>query len=348
MDCIQAQQVLSEAMDGQPTTPELLDEARAHCAACSECARFAEGLELLRRAQPPVPPVELHDRIMSAVSAEASAADAATRLGQRAELVAAPTQTSLDEAAAPGPHRRPEQWKVAAWVGAAALVLVVIGFAAIVGLRGGAGPEASRQTAATSDQAAPPQSLGTAPGGAAQDATKESSGTASGTAPQAAAKPPNVITLDSIVYASVPASDYAASQLTTLGTTTTSLDRGGTPAAYAVYATPVEGRIVVIAAGETLMFEVVTRNLKGGAYRLTSKPIESFGVWPDLPSGFTHPTTADGAPTFVNGTVDDLGVQTYINPGTPIEQGFAVAPGTAATDPARGNPNWTWWTRAGH
>ena len=40
---------------------------------------------------------------------------------------------------------------------------------------------------------------------------------------------------------------------------------------------------------------------------------------------------------------DALGVQTYTATGVPQTQGFAIAPGTPATDPAGSNPNWTWW-----
>jgi hypothetical protein len=74
--------------------------------------------------------------------------------------------------------------------------------------------------------------------------------------------------------------------------------------------------------------------------------IDSFGVWPVLPTRFPTPTTADGTPTFVAAGTDALGVKVYAAAGRPVSEGFAVAPGTAATDPAAGNPGWTWWAPA--
>ena len=67
MNCTQAQEVLSEAADGELVSAELLEEARAHCRDCAECSRFARGLALIQGAETPVPPARLHDRVMAAL-----------------------------------------------------------------------------------------------------------------------------------------------------------------------------------------------------------------------------------------------------------------------------------------
>ena len=74
MDCTLAQQILSEALDAEPVSAELLAEARAHCRECSECARFVRGLALIERSEPPRPPAGLHARVMRAIAAEREAA----------------------------------------------------------------------------------------------------------------------------------------------------------------------------------------------------------------------------------------------------------------------------------
>ncbi len=42
MDCLQAQTILSEAIDGAVDS-DALSEARAHCEGCPECATFIRG-----------------------------------------------------------------------------------------------------------------------------------------------------------------------------------------------------------------------------------------------------------------------------------------------------------------
>ena len=128
-----------------------------------------------------------------------------------------------------------------------------------------------------------------------------------------------------------------------MGTTLTSLDNAGEPKTLTVFATPTPGRVAIVSNGATLAFDSVKRTLGGRTYALNSVPIEAFGTWPSLPSTFAEPATPEGAPTFVPGPNDDLGVQVFTRPGVPIESGFALAPHTPSDDPAQGNPNWTWW-----
>ena len=56
------------------------------------------------------------------------------------------------------------------------------------------------------------------------------------------------------------------------------------------------------------------------------------GSWLVRRAGLTRTTSAAMAV--------GLGVAAVLEPA----QGFAVAPGTVATDPAAGDPYWTWWT----
>ncbi len=355
MDCTQAQQILSEAVDREPVATELLAEARAHCRTCPNCARFVRGLALMQRAQSPAPSSSLHDQVMTAVAAaraaDASGAetdrDATTALtGDTAEMqsVEATQETpspQVVELAAQ--RRRANPWAVGAWIGAAAALVIIAGFAAVSGLRSIMSPtsESTRGGSVLTQDSTADKNLGASP-------TEESAGTSS--AEDAAAAPaaasqvaPNDITVNGVVYASAGTVTINSSQLTTAGTTTTSLDSAGSSRTYTVFATPTSGRVALLVGGETLAFDIVKRRLQGRDYVMTSQPISAFGVWPSLPAGFTQPTTAGGAPTFVLAETDDLGVQLYSRPGIPIESGFAVAPGTPASDPAGGNPNWTWW-----
>jgi hypothetical protein len=82
-------------------------------------------------------------------------------------------------------------------------------------------------------------------------------------------------------------------------------------------------------------------------YQLTSgKAIDRFGVWPVLPTRFPTPANSAGTPSFVSAGTDALGVAIFSATGRPVTEGFAVAPGTSTSDPAGGNPNWTWWVPA--
>jgi hypothetical protein len=95
------------------------------------------------------------------------------------------------------------------------------------------------------------------------------------------------------------------------------------------------------------LYSPVVRLLSSVRYQLTSgKPIDSFGVWPVLPTRFPVPANADGTPSFVAAGSDALGAKVYAATGRPVTEGFALGPGTATSDPAAGNPNWTWWAPA--
>jgi hypothetical protein len=97
---------------------------------------------------------------------------------------------------------------------------------------------------------------------------------------------------------------------------------------------------------ELLEFQPLERTFEGRTYRLRSAALTAFGVWPMLPSDIAQPTSADGSPTFSAVSTDSAGVAIYRRTSLTTAQGIGVAPGAPASDPAGGNPNWTWWTPA--
>lgn len=371
MNCALAQQLLSEAIDREPIPADLLEQARAHCRECAECSRFVRGLATIQRSESPAPPARLHDRVMASLDAEAARMRTGDRTDASSAAVAAgasPESPMRDRPVSPGrsvvgteraPAHAPvafigrirgqwqrDPWRMAAWVGTAAVVFVALGFAAVIGIRSGMSPSAtsSRDAATVAEDSASDK----AAGGAPTDGTELSSPAAPPATSQSAPAlapglVPDYITMNGVVYRSSQTS-LAESQLTTAGVTRTALDSGGDPHALTVYATPTSGRVAIVSDGRTLAFDMVTRTFDGQTYVLTSRPIVAFGTWPSLPSGFSEPATPEGAPTFVPGPKDDLGVQVYTRPGIAIDKGLALAPKTPPNDPAQGNPNWTWWT----
>jgi len=63
VDCFEVQQLLSQAIDGEPVSRERIAEARAHCAACASCAEFVRGLALVHRTPPPAEPAGLAETL---------------------------------------------------------------------------------------------------------------------------------------------------------------------------------------------------------------------------------------------------------------------------------------------
>ena len=152
MECHDAQDVISQTLDGSPPDAATLDAAKQHCRECSDCAGFVRALTLVKRARLPEPPAGLTDRVMTAVRKEAAAERAGAESAAAAALAARGTADSADSdvAAPPGTQAeaelaaallqharrpRPSRAVLAAWVGAAALLLVGIGTAGVMGVR---------------------------------------------------------------------------------------------------------------------------------------------------------------------------------------------------------------------
>jgi hypothetical protein len=167
----------------------------------------------------------------------------------------------------------------------------------------------------------------------------------------AVASAPPYVTLDGLVFRLESVERAMPSSLATAGVVTSALDRPESePTTMAALADPAEPSVTTIwltaPDGRILRFRLVTRSYAGDAFALESgTPITRFGEWPTLPARFAPPASPDGSPTFRYFGSDDRRVRIYVPAGARPLDGFAVAPGTTEDDPARGNPNWTWWVR---
>jgi hypothetical protein len=329
MDCLQAQQALSDAVD-RAVDDSVLADARAHCADCAECASFARGLDALVRATAPNAPAALVERIVALGVEEASsiretAHDVAQDARHDGRIV---------------PFRRAWRPRFATIASVAAVLLVAL-VATGIGLRGLlVGEQAPSEVARTSAEydnstgaplAAP--GVDAAGSGASRDVTNP------------AAAPPYVV-LDGLVYALTGQRTVNASSLVTETPIITALDTGADPVEIPAFRIAGESGTLVLRqeSGTYLGFSTISRTFGGRRFVLTSGVrIAAYGGWPLLPLRFAVPTSPDGSPTFSFFGKDDAGVPVYVPAGGAPRNGFAVAPGTSADDPAAGNPNWTWW-----
>lgn len=363
MNCLDAQALISAAHDGEFVAEADLTAARAHCAECEECTAFDAGLRYLDLLPVPPAPEGLADRALNAVAP--LAAERAELRALEAEL-AVPDITEPDEpagepvgpdAAVAGPPEfvpyvpvkepsrfswfaGPVRW---ATVGAAtALAATALVAFVVFGLGRGA-PAATQPTLTGNSQAASPD-LSFGGGGAKSD-----SGTtqAPSQAP-APARAPDYLLYNGYVYSPGALLADANSATPTIGTLSTAFASAGAPQNVPVYRSPLtDGSIVVKGPDGLRLFTPVIRMMASVKYQLTSgKPIDRFGVWPVLPDRFPAPANSAGTPSFVAAGTDALGVTVYSATGRPVTEGFAVAPGTSAQDPAGGDPNWTWWAPA--
>jgi negative regulator of sigma E activity len=333
MDCIRTQATLSAVHDGEHVTDDNAEAARAHVAGCDRCGAFQSDLRALQALPAPQAPPGLVDRIMVAVAAVAAerAEDEQALLPR--QQTAAPVDS---EASTPR-----FEWFTgrARWgaIGALATAAVAVIVIAVLVSR----PSAP-QTAATGETAAT--------GAGALDLTysNQESAKSAPSAPAATPAParaPDYLKFNSRVYS--PGSLLSASTIATqqVGTVGTAFGGAGAPTQAPAYRSPVtDGSIVVAGPDGSRIYGPVVRMFAGVKYQLVAgNALERFGLWPELPARFPVPTSPDGSPTFVVGGGDALGVQTFTAGGIPPTQGFAIAPGTPASDPAGSNPNWTWW-----
>ena len=328
MNCPEIQALLSAAADGAADVAVRVLEARAHCESCPDCARFRDVIALSGPAASPKAPPELVDSLVLL------ARDEAARL--RAERAESPVPRPVT---ADAPHPR-VAWlpRLTAYVAAAAVVVVSITVLSLsLGRLGGQ---------KTAEEAALPS--GAALSAPAATATPESgaSGEQRTAADAAATVIPAYVALDGRVFRLAGPATVDPSALTTAGVVASAFDTTGpTGALTAWYVRSDTTRILLERTpGSFTSFEAVTRSFGGMPYQLASGgALGTYGIWPTLPARFVTPTETDGSPTFRYLGTDDRGGGVYVPVGGRIEDGFAVAPGTAATDPAAGNPNWTWW-----
>ena len=157
---------------------------------------------------------------------------------------------------------------------------------------------------------------------------------------------PNYVVFKEIAYRLVGPSTLEKSQLTLLGTTTTSFDGGAMRARDVKGATGIPGVYMEDDTGRLMEFKPVERVFEGRTYQLHSADLAAFGIWPALPAGIATPSSSDGSPTFSAAGADPSGVTIYRRTSSTVAEGIAVAPGAPSGDPANGNPNWTWWMLA--
>lgn len=355
MDCLEAQAILSAAHDGEAIEPADLAAAREHCADCADCRAFAEGLEQLAALPTPPAPPETIDAILGRVAELAAArAEADLTFAAAAEAAAAEAVTEAEDldhqsAAAPADPAAerttmanpPFAWFTDSvkWASIGALGAVAVTALIAFVLVSTAGTRVP-QTAESS----------TTSGGSADftfsNSNKSATVTAAAPQTQTRTTAPDYVAYKNLVYA--PGALLADSSEATpqVGTISTAFASGSAAAPAPVYGSPLaDGSIVVKGPDGYRLYTPVVRLLASRRFQLEAgNSIDHFGVWPTLPARFTPPTGANGSPTFGPAGQDSLGVNVFVPSGQSTSAGFAVAPGTGSSDPAQGDPNWTWWT----
>lgn len=374
MDCLRAQEVICEALDGAPVDQAGLAEAREHCRACEECGMLVRTLLAIRRAGTPAMPAGLEDRIVAAVRAEAAAETAVTEPAKTHIRTAghAPAQDSVTGAPATSAVATPlanqiehegsaatsgtrkqdlmsrltdpaRRRSVAAWLASAAILFVLAGAGAIAGIRAILVPQPVLLSSTQLDARSSRQYAESAAPLSAEESAADSAKAASGAAITATAGN-NYITLNGLAYRLTgPAQGVVKTSLTRQGSTRNSLDTDLLASDRDVLGAGDPNRVYVEGKDGLLAFERVTRAYDGRVYVLRSEPVEKFGVSPVWPATIPKPTAMDGSPTMAEDGVDPTGTKVYHRIGWDAGAGIAVPPGTGASDPLPGSTDWTWW-----
>jgi predicted anti-sigma-YlaC factor YlaD len=363
MDCTQAQEAITAALDRQPVDAEYLATAKEHCRTCADCGAFVRAQLVVKQMPLPQPPADLADRVMASVRAEAAAVQAAaeaTAAAAAASAVAAepkPTLPAEPLATLRSPvRRRRPLGRVAtaiALTGIAAVMFVAAVSLAVFGSSQMNGRNSSVKTSVydSGGSAVAPQAPSEQVPGAASGAVAATEGTGGsyGATDNAgvAADAGSYISYNGYAYElSAQTSAVDQSKLTINGVTSTSLASGQSPSSRNVFVGSEPGTVYIVDdSNHVLTFKRVTRVFQATTYQLTSAPISAFGVWPTLPPQIPGPSNANGSPEFVAvGRDGTAGI--YRLSMSSAASGIAVSPNTAQSDPARGNPGWTWWAPA--
>lgn len=376
MDCIEAQSVISETIDGSLVDADRLDAAKSHCRECPQCGQYIRVLSAVRRAVPPRPPADLADRIMATIRAEAEATEGPESVQDAAVDAEADSESETPITVAPAaalplaPDANPAQparplvsvggrpmnrRQLMAWGSAAAVLLVLVGVSAalrIMGLVNGAPTRSASievaQTAAP--EAAPPDvTAGSRAGGASADlATDLAYGSVSAGAVKSAGAANAYVVFGGNTYVHQGVSPQPKSELHTAGETIMSFGADALAKTRPVFTgSAAEAIYIENDTPELQRFVLVKRMYKDTVYRLRSGDIAEYGAWPTIPPGIPRPApenNPDGSPAFVRDGNDSEGTPVYRRAGADSQTGIAITPGTPANDPAAGNPNWTWWT----
>jgi len=359
MDCLTAQQLISDALDDVAVAADELARAKTHCRDCKECSVFVRSMLATQRAGLPAVPEDLPERIMVVVRSDADRLAAAS--AKKAAAVTNPAGPShlSNGTVAPVPTAVPpvqpaKSWtelferawhprnrrRFVAWSAAAAVLFIAAAIGALSGVRAILVPQrldTRTMTGSASESAlAPDEEVGTSDDLAADSAAPPAAGQTSG---------PSFMTLDGWVYRlSGPSQGVDESTLSRKGSTRSSLSADGTPRTQRVLGTTSATPVYIEAdGGELLGFDLVTRSYGGKSYGLQSRPIAAFGEWPTLPQGMRQPTSTDGSPTFTEDGTDDRGTTVFRLRSASAADGIAIAPNPPVGDPLAGAPNWSWW-----
>lgn len=344
MDCIEAQQYVSEALDQDAVDLSDLAAAKEHCRGCPDCATYVRALIAVRKSGVPTPPADLTERIMARIAAEQQVAEEHSLLSEigiepvvaRVELRAEPEKSNLSDLLARVKDPRNRR-AVVTWASAAAVVFIAAGYAAVLGTRQMLVPSNDQEIVLDSTY-----------GQAGSTAGQQSAAPEAATAPQSdaaagaskVAGPGGLIVVDGAVYrlAGEDTSVDPAS-LTNVGSTDSSLEQAGTPSRHAVLGSADPSRVFITSSGNTVLaFDRVTRSWGGRTYVLQSGSLPTFGSAISLPADVPVPTSADGSPDYVPADqAADTGV--FVLRGKGASTGIALRPGV---DPAYAG-SWTWW-----
>ena len=364
MNCLEAQALLSASHDGEMIDAAELKAAKAHCKQCPECSAFADGLRYLDALPVATAPEGLVERVMEAVAPLAAVRDEIRNIeadreqvdGLGIELPAPDGEPGTDDGppvvtapvapATPSPlggltwFVGPVRW---ATFGAAA-ALAASALIAFIVIGGSNAAPSGTETAATGGSAPIDLTYGAA--------ANKDAGTPAAAAPTvvnpAPAQAPDYVLYKGFVYQPGSLLADSSTATPTIGTLSTAFASAGAPSAVTVFRSPLtDGSIVVASPDGMRLFTPVIRMVSSVRYQLTSgKSIDRFGTWPALPDRFVTPTDANGTPSFVRSGTDASGATLFAAVGHTTSDGFAVAPGTSTSDPAGGNPSWTWWLPA--
>lgn len=332
-DCKHAHEIISMAYDGEHVTAEDLRAAKAHCATCAGCAAFVGGLARVRAVPAPSAPETAIDRAMVAVKREADAAAARAAKADRDAADGATAQPERPENA----RRSARSWTTwGGWAAAAAAILVAVGVITANGVRYMNTPTDKAATEAT--LTAEQQALYGAPPSAMPNAAQDSASYS-----DLREGAPDFVVYQGFVYRLESEPGTIPDDATLVGSLLSDLG-SGSPLTRDVYAGDSPGTIIVAEdRRDGYTATALVRSYEGKSFALQSSELAQLGVWPSLPAGMSEPSSDDGSPVFEPAGKDDAGVPIFVLPGSEAASGFAVGPGTRATDPAAGNPGWTWW-----
>jgi hypothetical protein len=340
MDCREAQLLLSAAQDREELHDATAASVAAHCRTCPECGAFDVQLGALRDLGAPRAPEGLAERITAAVAEEAALARAteATSVAVKPPAVAGHAPSGLERLAVVGGAEAPawltrgRLWGGTAAITACAAALVVTVMVAQRTTENSIAKDTARLSEGAGSMAATPPGAG-------------ASGEAVPADPAGVTRAPDYVALNGGVYAASKSTDVGTSQVTTIGTVQSALDLGTVQSLPALRSSgDARAIVLVLPGGARKRFDPVVRVRKGTVYQLQAGgSLSRYGEWPSLPASTQTPTRKDGSPSLVSAGTDDAGVAVFSRIGEAPARGMAIAPGTAASDPAAGNPNWTWW-----